>query len=946
MVELTNGKKLKEKISKILLFIFLVMIILLMVVINYKQTKSFEELNQSINKNITTTIKHTLSNNTEEYRKLIRRVILTADVERLLANKQREKLYSVLKRKYDLIQKDNKDIKTLHIIDAKGNSFLRVHEKEKYGDNLVVFRPMVKEIIKSHKQIEGYEAGIYAAVFRIMVPLFFDNEYIGSIGIGIDPHYFADTISKIINKKGLFFLQDHYATLHKPENTLLINRYRLYTQIDKETNLILKKLPLEYNFENLNKFQYKDLVYSIYTEDILTFDGTVLGKYLFIDDITNILQKQVKTKYEILIILILILLVLFFIVKYYISRFIRKLDLFYNNTIKKIQENERYLKAVENGSTNLIVSSHDQEIFTVNKSFLQFTAFQSLDDFKKKHNCICDFFIPREGYLQKNIDGKYWLDYVLENPKKVHRVIMEKEGEKYIFSVTSAKLEIENTIRYVTTFVDITEIDEIKDRYEFAINGARDGIWDWNLLTDEVYFSPQWKQQIGYTDDEIENHLSTWSSRVHTDDKEQAVKDLNANIERKTEFYENIHRLQHKDGHWVWILDRGKTIFDENGKAVRMIGFHTDITQLKSLEQKIIKSQERFEMFMDNVPALITIKNKNGKIIYANKQINEFFKQDILGKDINSLFSIKEQEIFENIDKKALNENINKVITVHDTAGEEYIFRNMAFPITALNNEKEIGIIALDITKDYQIRKELDEKDKIMIAQSRHAAMGEMISMIAHQWRQPLSVISMGANNILADIELELVEEDNLRDISQEIIEQTNELSKIIDDFKEFFKPIKNIENISIHEVFDKAFKVISKSLVNNDVKVIENYKTDRKIDTYSRELMQVFINIINNAKEVLLENEIKNKEIVITVEENDVEMIVTISDNAGGVLNDNIEKIFEPYFSTKSQKSGTGLGLYMSKAIIEKHLHGVLQVYNKNGGACFEIRVPLEFKS
>jgi signal transduction histidine kinase len=228
-----------------------------------------------------------------------------------------------------------------------------------------------------------------------------------------------------------------------------------------------------------------------------------------------------------------------------------------------------------------------------------------------------------------------------------------------------------------------------------------------------------------------------------------------------------------------------------------------------------------------------------------------------------------------------------------------------------------------------------------MIAQSRHAAMGEMISMIAHQWRQPLSIISMGANNILADIELDILDTDTLEAGAKDIIAQTQELSKTIDDFKNFFKPIKNIEEVTVEDIMEETLRVIGKSLENNNIKIITNFDTKQTIQTYSRELMQVFINIINNAKEALVYNNIANKQITITTINKTKNIDIKICDNGTGIAFDVINKIFDPYFTTKDEHNGTGLGLYISKTIIEKHLLGSIKAYNIKNGACFEINIP-----
>lgn len=242
-----------------------------------------------------------------------------------------------------------------------------------------------------------------------------------------------------------------------------------------------------------------------------------------------------------------------------------------------------------------------------------------------------------------------------------------------------------------------------------------------------------------------------------------------------------------------------------------------------------------------------------------------------------------------------------------------------------------------------RLKDELADKEEIMIAQSRHAAMGEMISMIAHQWRQPLSVIAMGANNMLVDIELDTVDVDKLKTQTLEIVDQTQYLSKTIDDFRNFFRPDKKSEKIFIREVMNESLDIIGKSLESSDIEVKKEYDSHTKIVTHSRELLQVFINIIKNAKEAFVGKEIKDKEISIKIYEDEENIYTTVCDNAGGMLDDILPKIFDPYFSTKDEKIGTGLGLYMSKTIIEKHLKGAMSVENSDKGACFKIALPVE---
>ena len=263
--------------------------------------------------------------------------------------------------------------------------------------------------------------------------------------------------------------------------------------------------------------------------------------------------------------------------------------------------------------------------------------------------------------------------------------------------------------------------------------------------------------------------------------------------------------------------------------------------------------------------------------------------------------------------------------------------------VAILNGEDEIGTL----TKEFNsMIINLKDKENMLIAQSRHAAMGEMISMIAHQWRQPITVVSMIANNMVLDVELDESTPDKIKKSAMKTLKQTEFLSKTIDDFKNFFKPNKKKELTLVNNILDENFSIIGKSLENHNIDVIKLYNSNTAILIHSRELLQVFINILKNAKEALLEHKTDNPTITVKTNENDENVIISICDNGKGIDEDVISKIYDPYFSTKDEKVGTGLGLYMSKTIIEKHLHGRIKAKNQeDGGVCFDIFLPKESK-
>ncbi|WP_417326870.1 sensor histidine kinase [Halarcobacter sp.] len=236
------------------------------------------------------------------------------------------------------------------------------------------------------------------------------------------------------------------------------------------------------------------------------------------------------------------------------------------------------------------------------------------------------------------------------------------------------------------------------------------------------------------------------------------------------------------------------------------------------------------------------------------------------------------------------------------------------------------------------------KKDKQLLEQMKLAQMGEMIGNIAHQWRQPLSTISTAASGLKMKHEFDMLEKDDIPEFTDTIVTNTKYLSETIDTFRDFIKEEKETKEIVIQERIDETLKIVRASLENSHIKLINNidYETPIKVELVAEELAQVLINILNNAKDVILQRKIEDGTITIALIKTNKNFKITIEDNAKGIEKDVLPKIFDPYFTTKHQFHGTGLGLYMSKIIVEKHLFGQLEVENTKKGAKFTITIPL----
>ncbi len=238
--------------------------------------------------------------------------------------------------------------------------------------------------------------------------------------------------------------------------------------------------------------------------------------------------------------------------------------------------------------------------------------------------------------------------------------------------------------------------------------------------------------------------------------------------------------------------------------------------------------------------------------------------------------------------------------------------------------------------------KELREKDSLLLEQSKLAQMGDMLNMIAHQWRQPLNAMSASAIQLSMKNDLDMIDKDSIENTSKFIQEQTQLMSKIINDFMDFNKSQKNSEFL-LFEAVEQVIKMILPQLKNRNITLKTDIDKDIKVFHNSKNIEHVLLNIIMNARDAFEENNhIENKTIKIFTTSDKDYVTLTIEDNAGGIPKNIINKIFNPYFTTKEQGKGTGIGLYMSKNMVESIDDNTLSVDVIEGTTLFKIKLKL----
>lgn len=398
---------------------------------------------------------------------------------------------------------------------------------------------------------------------------------------------------------------------------------------------------------------------------------------------------------------------------------------------------------------------------------------------------------------------------------------------------------------------DISSLDNVgsalrgaQERLELAQRAAGAGIWDWDIVTGAIEWSPELFRLFGLDPLKDRAGFERWESIIHPEDLEAASIRLDRAV-RDGSALDSVYRIVCQDGEVRWINSIGSTICDPGGRPLRMLGFCIDISDRKRTEEKLVERQRQLE------------------------------------------------ELNRTLEKRVAEE-------------------------TRKNREM----------------------DYLLIQQSRQAEMGEMINIIAHQWRQPLNVIGLYAQVLAESSKHGDLDESGLENTVRQIMDILAHMSQTIDDFRNFLKPDREKTRFRVKEVVARTYDLISASFRAQDVRVEIAGDDDLCLTGYANEYAQVIMNILNNAKDALQDRDIEKPRIGIMVAREGTRTVVTISDNAGGIEDDLQKRIFEPYFTTKKSRMGSGIGLYLSRNIIENSMHGCLTVRNTGAGAEFRIEV------
>jgi len=660
---------------------------------------------------------------------------------------------------------------------------------------------------------------------------------------------------------------------------------------------------------------------------------------------------------------------------------------------KEAQSINFHLKEISNISK---VLQHDQE-----------------NKFKEKENIIKILkdikfdFAPNGVYYKQNDNGGASLFYATNTPigstQKDKALFTESFDPLLKYSVDNFNLIVAS---YFNSYDDMNRlypfIPKVYEQFDPKINMEDYNFYYKADLKHNPSKKPTWTS--AYLDPAGQGWMISCVVPIYTDEFLQGVTGLDVTI---SSFINDILNLKLPWDANGFLVDKDGTILAMPKKVEEILKLkelkghnYTNTikeTNLKPEDLNIIKNKNIYPYFKELIEDnnFMSQKNINGKdYILAQKNIEETGWKlfTIVDKDVVYEPIVEIEEFAQNIGKLAISgmilfyiiffilisrriRNISstisepisklakltkhysinyKIAKIDDNNIQEIHTLSKNFKeMTDQLNEKTLSLKKLNSTLEDRIKKEVEnniKKEHMLVHQSRLAQLGEMISMIAHQWRQPLSTISTKIVSIQVKIGLgkfdfytkEGVDEflSYIKKETKDLEEYVETLTNTIDDFRNFYKSDKNSVEIEINQPLNKALNIIQPKIDIHNIEVKKEFNSKNIILAFERELLQVFLNILNNTIDNFEDKKTINPVINIKTEDLENSVMISICDNGGGIKEDILENIFDPYFSTKQEKNGTGLGLYITKTIIEKHHNSKIEVKNINNGVCFEIEL------
>ena len=588
-------------------------------------------------------------------------------------------------------------------------------------------------------------------------------------------------------------------------------------------------------------------------------------------------------------------------------------------------------------------------------NFYNFDKFGFGIGMKPNKNLITDKYLEQKQEIEQSFQSKREIIIAIVLTFTLILIIASFVFAKFvkkIFSTYNKRFETKNIL-----------LEKWKERYELAIIATNDGLWDINFKSGKIFFSKRWLDMFGYSKGDI-NSYEEWLNLVHKDDRDSVAKKMNDHKSGKCDHFMAEYRLKTKLNRYKWTFSRGKIFLDSSGNPERLLMMAMNIVERKRIERAL---NDTWRLVKEGDIVLLRLLNdRTLTATFVSESISKFGYEpddllqkttmyaDIICKDDLPMVLTSLKEHIENGFESF---SCTYRIKVKNSQKLRWVFSHMIFIKDDFGNVTDLYGYIYDITAIKQSERELEEKvkaevdknrakDKLLVQQNKLAAMGEMIGAIAHQWRQPLNNISLILHFVRDNFDNNKLSKEMISGYLDRGKKQIEYMSHTIDDFRNFYKPSKKKDKFDIKKALYSTIEIVNAKPKQTDLHV-EVVVEDFILNSYENEFKQAVLNIISNAKDAIFSKKEKNKEfrgiIYLVGKKYKNSYEITISNNGGEIKKEILDRIFEPYFTTKFEKQGTGIGLYMTKMIIENSMAGSIEVKNIVDGVEFKIILPIE---
>lgn len=627
-------------------------------------------------------------------------------------------------------------------------------------------------------------------------------------------------------------------------------------------------------------------------------------------------------------------------------------------------------KVMENSLSEVYIYEQESLRFTyANKSAQRNTGYTLDELHQMKHHDITPEFDFQQCHefiapLQEGLKEQLFLE-------TTH---LRKDGSIYNVKANLQMVKKDGIDQIIVLLSDTTEhkladakLKASQENLARAEQVANLGTWEWDIVTNDIKWSDQTYKIFGESPQSFDMTLEMVFQYIPEEEHSAITEAIERAISHH-ERYEIDYPIVLRDGSTRYVRAWGEVLFTPEGRPYKMWGAILDITEKYFLRNQLSQQKELYERLFHNSSDGVCLI-ENGLLIDCNEALIKRFgyrtKEDVINRpptDFSPEFQPDGEQSSLKIEQtvgKTFSEGQQRFEWVHQKADGNTLWNDVLFTHIITDGKNLIYGVIRDISDRKAMEQELEslttglqkrveeevkknqQQASYMLQQSRLAQMGEMISMIAHQWRQPLASISAITGTLSLDVVMDNYKKTFFAEHLDTIGQLSQHLSSTIDDFRDFFRETKEKTTSSCTEMLQGSLSIIEPSLTSKNITLYKDLKSDHKLLTYPNEIKQVLLNILKNADDALIDNGVEGQAIWIAAYALDDRSIITIEDNAGGIPEEIMEKIFDPYFTTKTKKDGTGLGLYMSKTIIEEHCKGKLWVENSELGAKFIIELP-----